>query len=168
MAAFKVNLTALLDELDKNSLTVYEEVTQDEELKKEIDKALDYTLPLWMTGSTNDLTHRQLILSFDAIANIGWFALRDRQELRMKLLGCIGTGRTVRHKFINSSSAKKAFSNLQRVMMSIYADASSDDLPGWIKGFSDEEFKTLLGQLGYQGDEQKDLLKEFVSCKKAI
>lgn len=165
--AYAINIHNLLEELDRRNFHLYEELEGDDDLKVEIDKALGYILPLWMSGAINDADHEEAILRFDEFCNPGWFQLREHPKVQMLLLAAAGRGRPMRHKFFGTRNAK-SYSRITDLLRMVYPEMRKEDVKVWVLKHNEDEFAALLPRLGVQGGDVKDILKEYTAFRKEV
>lgn len=167
MTSTKFDLFVVLEALDANDRSVYEQLASDPIILAEYEKALGYILPLWMIGSSSNESHAELIKRFDRDCNLVWYQIKDHPILRSKLLACCGLGRRVDHKFFKSSLPKYD-NDIYRFLASLYPDIRRSEAETWIRTNEPKVFKKMVEDRGAQQDEVKELVKLYRKMRKAL
>ncbi len=165
MSSYKFDIFVALEFLDKNSFEVYQELSQDEQLRDQYEKSLGWILPLWMIGASRDADHAELIKRFNRDCNNVWLDLKDHPSLRSKLLAGCGLGRKTNHKFFKAATPKYD-NEVFRVIRQVYPDMTLEEGELWIRKNQRADFKELTELLGIQ--DSKEVTQKFVKMKKAL
>lgn len=165
MSNYKFDLFVVLDFLDQNSFEVYEELSKDEVLLAEYEKALGWILPLWMIGANRDDDHAALIGNFNRNCNNVWLDLKNHPRLRSKLLAGCGLGKRTNHKFFKAA-APKYDNEVYRILRQMYPDMTSEEGELWIRKNMPKEFKELVEMMGVQ--DPKEVLKTYGKMRKTL
>ena len=167
MTKYKFDILVLLEYLDERDLSVYQEISQSEELKAELDKNIGWILVQWMTGSTSEHDHRELLSNFNGLCNPVWKGLSDYPELRTKLLACCGLGKKTRHRFFRPPAQQKS-TKLKDFLRRLYPDINSSEVLLWVKTNEKKSILDVASSLGVQDKELKDIETEFSKIKERI
>lgn len=163
--ADKLDIFAVLGYFDEGNMEVHQALREDPGMLKELEKALPWVLPQWMTGATQDAAHAELVDNFNLMCNEGWFDLYGHTELQAKLLAACGTGRKVRHKFFKPTKAK----NLQKMTEFLghkYQDIREEEVELWCHLNDATSVTDLAASLGFQPKEVTELTKAYESLRK--
>lgn len=167
MASYKFDLFVVLEYLDNNSFEVYEELSQDEVLLSEYEKALGWILPLWMLGSSRNSDHAALIENFNRNCNGVWLDLKDHPRLRSKLLATCGLGRKTNHKFFKAA-APKYDNEVYRILRRLYPDMLTEEGELWVRKNEPKQFEELVRMMGLQETDIKEVKKVYTKMRKAL
>jgi len=163
----KFDLFVILEALDANDFSVYEQLASDPTILAEYEKALGYILPLWMIGASSNEAHAELVKRFDRDCNSVWYRIKDHPALRSKLLACCGVGHRLNHKFFKSSLPKYD-NDVYRFLASLYPDIRRGEAEMWIRMNDPKVFKRMIEDRGMQQDEAKELIKLYRKMRKAL
>lgn len=167
MSSYKFDIFVALEFLDQNSFEVYEELSKDENLRDQYEKALGWILPLWMIGASRDSDHAKLIERFNRDCNNVWLDLKAHPSLRSKLLAGCGLGRKTNHKFFKAA-APKYDNEIYRIIRQMYPDMTIDEGQLWVRKNTPSDFKELLEMMGTQSAESKTLATAYGKLRKAL
>jgi hypothetical protein len=159
----KLDIFSILGYLDEGDMEVYTSLREEPELMKELEKNISWLIPQWMTSSTDDYDHRNLILAFNEICNSGWFKLHGHPELQTKLLACCGVGKT-RHKYYKSTKTRN-LTKMINLLSHKYKDIRDEQVELWIKRTTRTEMINMAESLGYQSEQVADFTKSFDSLR---
>lgn len=167
MPGFKFDIFVVLQELDQNNYTVYEELEGNQELLAEYCKVLGWMLPLWMTGASRNDDHVKLLRAFNTDLNRVWYKVKGHPKLQSKLLAGIGLGRRTNHKFFKASPPNYQ-NEVVRFIQELYPDANRQEIELWIRMNEPATFKELAEELGWQVADLKELVKVYTKMRKAL
>lgn len=165
MSSYKFDIFVALEFLDQNSFEVYEELSQDPQLRDQYEKALGWILPLWMIGASRDADHAELIKRFNRDCNNVWLGLKEHPSLRSKLLAGCGLGKRTNHKFFKAATPKYD-NEVHRILRQLYPDMTLEEGELWIRKNEPKEFKELVEMMGVQ--DAKEVLKLYGKMRKAL
>jgi hypothetical protein len=161
----KLDIFAVLTYLDENNLGVHDALRGDPDMLKELERNISWMVPQWMSGAMKDSDHADLVESFNAICNNGWFDLYGHPELQAKLLACCGTGKKVRHKYYKPSIARTRHV-MHDFLSHKYQDIRDSEVALWVRRSEKSDVRRLAESLGYQKDAIKDLNKAYDTLRK--
>jgi len=166
MAQNKLDIFSVLTYLDNNNLGVYNSLRDEPEMLTELQKAVTWMLPQWMTGATNESAHIELVAAFNAICNDNWFNLYGHPELQTKLLACCGTGRRVRHKYYKPAKTTN-LSQITKLLEHKYEDICEEEVKLWVRKSTTDDMVQFAESCGYQNKEVKEFTKAFDELRKS-
>ena len=147
-------------------MDVYESLKRDPDVRKELEKAAGWILPLWMSGAHNEHYHKQLILNFAEKLNPIWFATSGHPILQLRLLAACGLRRsTVKHKFYKSTGGKYG-SSLMGLITYLHPDINPEEVDMWIRLNDEADVKETAQMCGFQAKEVKEILADFRRVKR--
>lgn len=159
------DLFAVLKQLDKGNLTVYEDNCSTDDERKDFNKEVGWMLPQWMSSATNPKQQQELLVNVSRIA--GTFgSLNDHPQLRAQLLATCGTGQVVKHRF---PKAKKSvgYAPLHKLLLLSYPDIRISEVELWCKSNNIKDVESIAGHHGLQGKELEPILKLFKKITEA-
>ncbi len=160
MAKPQLDLFLVLKHLDSRDFTVYEQLSEDPEIRKELETQIGWLIPQWMTGGVTEAGHRAMVAEFNTKANSVWGVLGKHPELRTKLLAACGLGQPMKHRFIKPKGVKRK-DPLFDMVLELYPDARQDEVALFLKETSRETVIDLCKSLGYQKDEIAQIEKQL-------
>lgn len=161
----KIDIFVILDALDRNDYSLYDQIAGDPEALKEFKKEIGFMIPLWMTGSANDSHHLELVQRFNENCNRDWFALSKYPRMQAKLLASIGLGHKTSHRFSKVRAATKN-SLLEDFLQTEYPDIRACEVVLWTRRNSLEQLTELAQSQGLQQEQIELLQKAYQDLKK--
>lgn len=165
----KLDIQDVLSRLDKNDLHVFDSFSVNSTERVELSKNISWMIPQWATAAYTDAAHRNAVIMFDTLCNPGWGAFYKHPELQTKLLGVIGSGKTVRHRFFRPSySGNRNYMNSMLVdMIRVdHPDIRDNEVLLWCKTHDEEIVIDLMDADGIISEkDRKEILKMYRKLK---
>jgi hypothetical protein len=158
-----LNLTVLLKHLDLQNLSIYEANYQDEAKRKELERMLQYILPLWVAGVGNAREQLQILFPFNQHINQNWWELKNHPELQAKLLASIGLKKQLNHDF-QYRGKKTNINRLDTFLRKHYNGIRRHEIEVWCRLNSEKILLSLLDDYGVQNNERESILAEYRKC----
>jgi hypothetical protein len=156
-----MDIQTSLQHLDRGDMRLYDDAGTDQ---LTLTRDLAWIIPQWMTGATNENTHKYLILAFDEFCNPGWATFANHPGLRSRLLATLHT-RGVRHKFYPPGKKKVVFGKLFELLQAEFDDIRPDEVVMWCRGSTLDELTAIMDRSGTPIEERGDLCKLYENVK---
>lgn len=159
MAKSNLKLNVLLKHLDLRNPEIFAALSQTEADRKELERALAYLLPLWVSGTIEGRDQIALMFTFNQHVNIGWSELDQHPELRAKVLASVGLGRVVRHDY--QARERRKATTLLDFLSRRYPDIREPEVELWCATNSEADLIALCRDYGMQEDARRVIIDEY-------
>ena len=163
MAKHKLDLTKLLEALDRRDFSFYSKLTDEEKKGFTGIVALRYMSSVPDNGS--DLSEYFIGTANEANLHFWNSEMTKHPELQYMLLAMCGLGTKQWHPWIKGP-AKKKKSKILTILKKYYPTANDEELEFFLSINSKDELLEIAQMLGYQDDEMKDIKKQIKEIKK--
>jgi hypothetical protein len=158
---YKLELTSVLQAIDKRDLTFYNRLT-DEERKGYV--------PLILMRYISSVTDQNksaayAVLATNDLVNVGFWQLDKHKELQHMLLCLCGLGGKQYRPWLSAKS-RKTSNKIFDFLLEMYPNLNQDELSLIYNSFTNESFKDFVLKSGINDQEVKALLAEWKKQKK--
>jgi hypothetical protein len=161
MADRKLDIFGILKALDTRDIE-YPKSIPDEE-KTEFFTFVRYPALRWMSGAMLDKDHMTVLISTNLV-NPLWFSLAKHPDWQASLLAVTGTGKSVRHSYIQPPKAVRNSLLMDFVRSHYSSDLDTQDCEYALKNITRDEFVDLASGM----ENKVDLVKAYDTWRQNI
>ena len=128
----------------------------DDEGKKKLEQEF-WMLQRWLSCPSKYKEHYLIMLN--ELVNSDWSSITKHPELRWKLFALCGVGANMAYKgeWVGTPNAKKQLNKLEEFVAEIYPTIKDDELELLLELNTEDDFKKLALELGYDDERIEEL-----------